>query len=822
MLRNHKFYPDFNARYLAVLLGFLLIATCVQARTISGSEARQLAVEFFARKGMPCEVTQVQSTARHAPGMSVSTVSPLYVFNADNRVRGGYVIVAGDDRAMPVLGYSDSGAFDPSNVPPAMQEWLDFLACEIETLPTAESSTVSNAPNKAARASVAPMLTSLWDQSAPYNIKLPNTSNGSQAVTGCVATAMAQIMYYHKWPAKPSQTIPAYTTSSQSIYMSALSPVSFAWSSMKDTYMGSETGTAANAVATLMLYCDQALQMDFKNGVSSSSTSKVASALSTYFNYAPSARYYSRENYTTEAWENLIYNELQAKRPVAYGGSNYSGSGHSFVCDGYDGTTGMFHFNWGWSGSSNGYYSLSALKPQFQGIGSSSGTEGYIRWQGISVGLMPDNGSGTAPTAMTITSLTLSTVNYTRASKSQSFTGVTWTSRFSNQTGTTNSFYGTWALYNADGTKFVKYIHDFSVSGTYSGYSDLQHNWGGERTYKFTFDSSIANGTYRLYPISRLQNGTTWTLCNGYAVNYILATVTDYSLSLTAYGIGGNKRYSANNIKFNGNQHVGKPIEIVADLNNSGTTMNDEIYLIVHANGVSKVETMAVAGIAPGGRGDVTFTYVPTTTGNKTLLFSLDEEGVNVFATRGVNVLSMPEASLSFSRTVKNASNGQIKGTTFTVQTTITNQKSTAYDEDIMALLYRVTDKSGNTVYGKTIDGITRAVKISGNGSATQEFSFPGLKVGEKYWVKFLYYSDGQQVSGGSTGAYEIVEGGYKRGDVDGNGLVDVDDVNAIVNIILGLKKASNYVGDANVSGDSAGLIDVDDVNAVVNIILGV
>ena len=812
--RSHAGMKAIAHALLFVLCGFNL----VQARTISESEARQVAKSFMIQKQMITasqEITLIRTaTARRAPGVNATATQSLYVYNAGD-IDAGYVIVSGDDRAMPVLGYSDRGHFDPADVPPALQEWLDFLTSEIESLGNINLPVNGTQPLITARASISPMIKTQWDQNAPYNSRLKKTANGDLAVTGCVATAMAQIMNYHKWPSKPSQAIPAYTSSTQSIYMPELPVTTFDWSNMKNTYRGDNTGTSVTAVSTLMLYCAQALEMDFKDGESSSGTYKMANVLPAYFNYANSAFFIDRVTYNTTDWENKIYSELSAKRPVAYGGSKMSG-GHSFVCDGYDGSTGMFHFNWGWSGSSDGYYLLSSLKPQYQGIGSSEGTEGYIRRQGIVVGITPN--SGTTPsdaTAMTITELTASKLNYTRSSSTSDFTNVQWDARLENNTGETHSFWGAWGLYK-DG-KFVKYMYDSNNSSTYSNYNDLQHGWGGSRTYTLTFDSSIEKGTYILYPISQIKSTNNWTLCFGRKIFYIEATVSDYSLSLKIYGSGGTRRYSENSIQFNGSMKIGKPISIVANLNNTGTSMNDYIYLVAD----NKVTTMAMANIQPGSSGNVTFNYLPTTTGSKTIKLSLNDDGSNPFASRSIVIQNMASANLSMTANVMNTattnSERTIKGTSFSVSSDITNNNTSTFNEDVVIQLFRVNDYKNSSYYGKVVKDITKNLTISSKGNVNQTFTFSNLMVGEQYWVRLNYYSSGKLVKARDTSVYKIVTG-YATGDVNGDGKVDIEDVNAVINIILELKTRSYYKGNADVNNDNK--IDVEDVNAIINICL--
>lgn len=804
-------------RLRVINISIVLLLSCLfgmEARTISENEARNVALSFFREKKISATATMVavrNSAPWRVKGSTATAAQPYYVFNAGES-SGGFVIVSGDDRAESVLGYSDNGHYDPADIPPAMQEWLDFLSAEIEALGDVQAAPASQ-PSLTARTSIAPLVTSKWDQDAPYNNALKTTSDGNRAVTGCVATAMAQIMYYHKWPQKTSQTIPAYTSETQSIYMPALGISSFDWASMKNTYMGNETGTAAVAVSKLMLYCAQALEMDFKDGSSSAYTNDIAKVLPLYFNYSPTTTYVLRRGQTKTEWENLIYGQLAAKLPVVHCGSKMGGGGHSFVCDGYDGATGLFHFNWGWSGSSDGYYALDALKPEYQGIGSANGTEGYINYQGVVINIKP-NDSSTSSEAMSIWYVQPKSTNYSRSSTSSSFTNVSLTDSRYNYTGEKQSFFGAWALYSTDGT-FVKYLHDSSNPDTYARYVDMEYRTGEERDHKLTFDSSIANGTYYLYPISQIYGSGKWMLCWGYHSNYVKVTVADKTLTLQAYGLGGTMSYTANSVNISSNRKVGKPITITLKLSNTGTTTNDNIYLLED----DKCITHGVATMLPGEIGEVTFKYLPTTTGTKKLKYTLSEDGSGYLGYNSVTIESMAAADLSATSTIYNreVEDGKyvVKGNEFKVGGKFTNNLSTNYTEGLRVELLRAIDYNSGYYNGTVVDALERNFTLSGNASATQTFSFSDLIDGEYYWIRYRYYSEGSLKTAGQTSVYKFVKS--LKGDVNGDGKVNTSDVTTLVNMILGVVTMDKNRADV----DGNGTINVSDVTALVNIILG-
>ena len=321
----------------------------------------------------------------HGLNSAESNLRPVFTQNAGNLPAAyvfgsasGYMVVSADDVAAPLLGYADSGSFDPENIPDNLRYWLESYASEIAWARDNGVQPARSRASRADRASIAPLVSTQWNQSAPYNNYCP-IYNGSRCVTGCVATAMAQVMKYYNYPAKGTGSH-SYTTTTCKISESMdFSQTSFRWTSMADTYGSLSSTSQKNAVATLMHACGVSVDMDYTPQESGAPSMNVASALVNYFGYDKGVRYLMREYYGLAEWEDLVYNQLAEFGPVQYSGQNTS-AGHSFVCDGYS-TDGYFHFNWGWGGMSDGYFLLTALDPTSQGIGGS--TAGYNFGQDI-------------------------------------------------------------------------------------------------------------------------------------------------------------------------------------------------------------------------------------------------------------------------------------------------------------------------------------------------------------------------------------------------------------------------------------------------------
>ena len=393
-----------------------LLTTLVElAQPITEQEAAERALQFI-NKHIPSSHARAM-TRGNSPKMLEAVkveAEKIYAFNVNG---GGYIIASGDSRTLPVLGYSVNGSIDWTDMPENMRAWLKGYDEAIATLGSTTDFADGNlltangkqtSSTRLARTAIEPMITTQWYQDAPYWNKIPlydgddPKKHGKNCLTGCVATAMAQIMKFHEWPKAQTKAIPAYDQEtyydgkSKIWHIDELPPITFDWANIIDKYAirdnvtGKKTvvGTEAqqDAVATLMRYCSQACEMTLGTVTSGTIASTTPRAYY-YMNYAPSVQLLDREFFGIDEWEELIYSELSARRPVHYNGVENSG-GHSFVCDGYDGD-GMFHINWGWSGENDGYYVLSVLNPYYDDALGRATRLGFCRNQSAVVGIQP-------------------------------------------------------------------------------------------------------------------------------------------------------------------------------------------------------------------------------------------------------------------------------------------------------------------------------------------------------------------------------------------------------------------------------------------------
>ena len=413
----------------------LMVSATLFAERVSQEDAALVANNFMnvsssnsnVKKALPAKKMVRKATA---------TEDLYYLYENENGE--GWVIVAANDAMTPILAYSETGHFRTDNMPVNIKKWLgkynDFTR-RIEADGVVASEEAQNewkalrkgAHKATAAAVVGPLIQTTWDQDDPYYNLCPGTGS-NKAYTGCVATAMAQVMKYWNWPDQGvgshsyrpldvNNPYDEYTgqPNYSSRYTQTLSAnfgeTTYDWNNMKNSYSGSATTAQKNAVATLMYHCGVATEMMYGNDADGGSGTYTVNygdetdpacaqnAFFTYFKYKKptgyiragyeyeGTRYY--EEWSDNDWTAMIKAELDKQHPIMYGGAGptvYDG-GHSFICDGYD-TNNKFHFNWGWSGSNDGYYTLSNLRPGSGGAGGGGYDFSYD--QDVLIGIEPD------------------------------------------------------------------------------------------------------------------------------------------------------------------------------------------------------------------------------------------------------------------------------------------------------------------------------------------------------------------------------------------------------------------------------------------------
>ena len=552
-------------------ISLLLTACCIEAETRTAEQALAVAQQFVSNsttfgRARSVDVTLAPKAAvgpKLLKGIVPSLAPAYYIYNVKDQ---GMVIVSGDDRFTDILGYSESSCISgEQELPDGLQYWLSFLSEEM----SAAIEAGYNPARAAAPAStdmtesVAPLLTSKWNQNAPYNDKLQGY------MTGCVATGTAQVMNYWKYPASGKGSHQgAYAPG----FSADFSSTKYDWAHMLDTYgTGWETKQEVDAVATLMLHVGVATDMRWGKDQSATPNNFAAFALQNYFGYNKNLYIESRDHMSLGAWKSLLVQQLQTGHPLCYAGmSSKTGSsaGHFFVCDGYDASNGKFHFNWGWAGSYDGYYAVTALEPGTGGIGAGAGQFNY--YQSIFVNVQPEEcGEYQAH---------FDAITVTPSGSSKSKVKVATTGLTNNNT---YNFAGTFglAVYNADGT-FHKYIPSattlpltgFNIGSAYSVEYSYEVNASDVAAGTYTICAAVwSDRDQKVFPIR---------------ANYINATY--YTMTVSGSNVAFSPLSNQPNLTLTSVSLVNSPLENtlfqnflthfrLVITNNSATEFNDEV-----------------------------------------------------------------------------------------------------------------------------------------------------------------------------------------------------------------------------------------------------
>lgn len=720
-----------------ILLALLASTIAVQANPVLPAHARQKAQAFMQQKGRDIAPAIHRAPAR--PGTATVeedglSPSPYYVFNAQDSQ--GFVIISGDDRTDEVLGYADNGTFNEALIPDNMRAWLEYYAEIIECLDYEDNtaSSVSQPLRVPTHSAVTPLVRTLWDQFEPYNNKCPVLKN-QQTVTGCVATAMAQIMYFHKWPKTRVPAMDSYNFYNGTV--PATTAATIDWSSMKLSYSGTETDASANAVATLMRLCGQSVETYYgsaEQGGSNASTSEVPFALKTIFNYDSNTQWVSRSNYTVVDWDRLIYNEISNQRPVLYSGhsSGQYASGHAFVIDGYDGK-GYYHVNWGWGGDSNGYFKLHITNPENNtGIGASKDPDGYTFKQDAVIGIQPPTGQPVEKTSKL-------------TSKELVFTGTTVTADFWNWSGERNSFYFGFGYLNSDGS--VTCFDSYPIS------YDLDVNRGFSKNVIKTdvAEAGLADGDYNIVSCSKLATATRWECSCGTLV--IQAKVRGGQVTLSYPKIS----LKAQSITFPWGNYTGIMQKVVAQVKNNGGEYYGPIYLFAStSNSKGNALNWANLAVEAGATEEVYVYFRPDSPGTYHIWLATDENGDNVIGESSLVILEAPECTLELVRYT------QDPHIPVRLTATVKNTGDFAYMRELRGIIFPYVPNEN--VYSLDIDE-TKPLNLKPGETATYTFSFSkGLEVGKTCYLRLRYFpkqdsNEQKELFTGYPDVFDIQEG---------------------------------------------------------------
>ena len=616
-------------------------------------------------KGKSLSVVNPQATSRSGETVYADA---FYIFNAENK--GGFVIVSADDRTEPILGYSFSGQIDWSQAPENFKYWLESYVKQMSSLPV-DYKYVTTRGTRSDMEAIEPLIETTWNQSHPYNLMCP-VDDGQNCVTGCVAVALAQVMYYYKYP-QTSPAIPGYTTNSRKIKVEDLPPTTFKWDQMKLSYDYDETGDAADAVAELLRYSGQINGMDYTKNASSAGLQP--DKLISLFGYSKNIQDVYRDYYTNSQWDQMIYNELYNRRPVLYSGVSATG-GHQFICDGYDGA-GCYHLNWGWGGYCDGYFILSLANPSGRGIGGGNSSDGYAFGQSAIIGFKPSTENEQLLPEMWSSNVGVGASVYTRPTIGQDFENVQLTGFISvsyNVAPTSapqvNVEYG-WGLYQKD--KFLKCLGYVTNQLPIDQYGSFNNDM------TLMFGSDIEDGKYQIYPIYRLQGETEWRICTNTTYESLVAEVNGTQLNIRKID-SGTDNYVIDEISYSEDPEIGSTLEITIKLTNLGETVQHMLNFWTQENGIWKLKSQGIAYLDTDDSGQSILSYIPDAAGTFDVKITSDESGNDVKATGSITIANVGQTTVngikySLNMLTNNArvidSDGEQLGSTVIIPSTI-------------------------------------------------------------------------------------------------------------------------------------------------------
>lgn len=513
-----------------IILVFLMIAVCGSASTRSLNEKKKIAESYLFAGNTRADRGDLR--------VLVEKESLSILGNEQY----GFVIINNDDQFPAVIGYSQS-AFD--TMPPALEWYIDAADKSIQASINSGAYYDLIPPSADFPSSVNSLVKTTWDQGNPYNKFCPGGNGGSSRLypTGCVATALAQIMNYHQYPERgigDHQYSFKPADGDGRIISANFGETCYDWGNMLDDYSKVYTDEQADAVATLMLHCGVAVEMGYTASGSGSYGQEACLGIKKFFGYNKNARLYTRNFYTAESWMQMVFEELSNNRPIYYAGHGDSG-GHAFVIDGYD-QDGMVHVNWGWGGSYNGMYDIALLNPSGQM---------YSAQQAMILGMC--DSTVNIPYASQIAAKELSFTFYGSTTKRVTISGSIYDAAAEKFTGSIAC-----VLENDETTIVLKSKDDMSLNPVTGGqwfYTSL--------SLPSCNLSNVPDGTYRLFVGSKAADDYKWQLVRpkeGAVYSYIIVKngdditwTEDYSdmwaISSTTTGISPVRMNSGNSAK---------------------------------------------------------------------------------------------------------------------------------------------------------------------------------------------------------------------------------------------------------------------------------
>ena len=670
---------------------FTLTLTCLAASLMASAnpidldKAQEIASQFLT------SVKSKQATNKHYAPAKQQLVSQeigfnnLYTFTGEN---GGFVIMAADDRVKdPILAYSTTAKLDMSTMPIAMQAMLQSYEEQIASMSagSAQQQPVLKQPI------IAPLIQTAWAQQLPWSYYTP-IDEGSDINTfaGCVANTLAQLMFYYKYPEGTTITIPAYHTDTD-YDLPALPPTTFDYSKMRleysnKIYRSEVDGTDESIleVAKLEQYAGCALKMQYSM-MGSSATFDV-DTIAKYFGYDKKCRRLMAANYPHSVWEEMVYNELKAGRPVPYTAGAVKGQNHMFIIDGYDGY-GCFHANFG-NPFYEVYYRLGVLN-DCENQTNKVEFSGYNVIQTAYFGFQPDKGNDALPKAtVDYGDYALPQTDFTRSGNNADFEGVTLKANMERLDKNGKKLEYGWGLFQYGLLK-----KDISSATTDKTEFNI------DATVKF--GNGLADGTYEIFPIYRNQGATEWeyysdwgyTDNDGSPLRHFTATISNNKLHIGLSSTESN--ITIDKIHYFA-AYEGEKLNVRANITNNGTNYQNFLFLWIDGKLAAGLGTY----VDPGMSDYVDFCTASPAKGTYDLKITSDEAGKKVIFSDKLIVTEAPKCKLTAKTTVQGFGDDGLIHNSLGVDCQITNKGTTTFDNMIQVYISAI----GRDENGKPFD----------------------------------------------------------------------------------------------------------------------
>ena len=684
-------------RKLFFTLFALAMPLMVVAEPIGQEKALQIASQFMSARGFGESLEPGSMNGRKAAPahrlLKYKDIGMKNLYAFADEANGGFVVVSGDDRVEPVLAYSMSEELNVYNMPEAMQVMLLSFDQQIGKL-SKGSSTVRKAPIASSRSAIVPLIKTKWHQYLPLSYNCPyDKQAGRNKLVGCVAVTLAQLMYYYQHPKSTTMPIPAYTTY-EGDKMPELPPTTFEYSKMhlNYSYVGDSERETINpdesldAVTKLMMYAGCALEMQYSTSGSASVFDN--SLIAKYFDYDKGARYLLAGNYPHDVWEEMVYQELKAGRPVPYSAGAVGNQSHEFIIDGYDGM-GLFHTNLGepFRGSFDSFFRLGVLNDSDEQTVTVE-FSGYNVGQAAYFGFQPNKGNDAVPiVSVDYGTYSLSKTEYTRSSSDSDFEDIV--------------LGGTMMRYDDNG-KTMDYGWGLFQYGLLQ--QELCSSTTSQTTatldQKFSMGSQLADGTYQLFPIFRNHGAKSWeeyleyryTVGDGIPMRHYTATVKGNKLTIGVSSAEPNLK--VDKVEYFA-PYEGEKLDMRVWLTNNGTNYENEVFLWIDNEEIMR--TGVGAYIDPGKKDYIDFCTAAPTKGTHDVRITTDWEGKKTIYTGKLTITDAPDCILEAEATTKGFDENRDVHGALDVVLTITNTGNTTFRNMISAYVMEyLTDEEGH------------------------------------------------------------------------------------------------------------------------------